>query len=116
MTGRIRDRLPFVMARTRSLFFMDIDDIPYGKNFRIHIGEAVLQSDVLLVIVDQRWLGPERRISVEGLGNILDFSSLRFAWRLLGQRFAACRSASRDKDDTGNRLNFVGFRAARTLS
>ena len=55
MAGRIRDRLAAHYGE--EAVFMDIDDIPYGKDFRVHIREAVVQSDVLLVIVGQRWLG-----------------------------------------------------------
>jgi hypothetical protein len=39
---------------------MDIDNIPFGKDFRVHIFEVVSQSDVLIVIVGPRWLGAGR--------------------------------------------------------
>ena len=39
---------------------MDIDNIPFGKDFRVHITEAVVHSDILLVIVGRRWLGASR--------------------------------------------------------
>jgi formylglycine-generating enzyme required for sulfatase activity len=58
MAGRIRDRL--VDRFGRDAVFMDIDNIPFGKDFRVHILEAVAQSDILLVIVGQRWLGTGR--------------------------------------------------------
>ena len=58
MAGRIRDRL--AARYGEDAVFMDIDDIPYGRDFRVHIREAVVQSDVLLVIVGQRWLGTGR--------------------------------------------------------
>jgi formylglycine-generating enzyme required for sulfatase activity len=58
MAGRIRDRLAAHYGE--DAVFMDIDDIPYGKDFRVHIREAIVQSDVLLVIVGQRWLGAAR--------------------------------------------------------
>jgi len=58
MAGRIRDRLADRYGG--DTVFMDIDDIPYGKDFRTHIFETIVQSDVLLVIVGQRWLGAGR--------------------------------------------------------
>lgn len=58
MAGRIRDRLADRYGE--DAVFMDIDDIPFGKDFRVHISEAIVQSDVLLVIVGQRWLGAGR--------------------------------------------------------
>jgi len=47
---------------------MDIDNIPFGKDFRVHISEAIVQSDILLVIVGRGWLGARggnRRIDDE---------------------------------------------------
>jgi hypothetical protein len=58
MTGRIRDRLADRYGE--DAVFMDIDNIPFGKDFRVHISEAIVQSDILLVIVGQRWLGAGR--------------------------------------------------------
>jgi len=39
MTGRIRDRLADRYGE--DAVFMDIDNIPFGKDFRVHIFEAV---------------------------------------------------------------------------
>jgi hypothetical protein len=39
---------------------MDIDNIPFGKDFRAHIREAIVQSDILLVVVGRGWLGAGR--------------------------------------------------------
>jgi formylglycine-generating enzyme required for sulfatase activity len=58
MTGRIRDRL--AARYGEDAVFMDIDNIPFGKDFRVHIAEAIVQSDILLVIVGPRWLGAGR--------------------------------------------------------
>jgi hypothetical protein len=58
ITGRIRDRL--AARYGDDAVFMDIDNIPFGKDFRVQISEAIVQSDVLLVIVGQRWLGAGR--------------------------------------------------------
>lgn len=37
--------------------FLDIDNIPLGVDFRRHIGDAVGQCDVLLVLIGDNWLG-----------------------------------------------------------
>jgi hypothetical protein len=58
MAGRIRDRLADRYGE--NAVFMDIDNVPFGKDFRVHISEAIVQSDILLVIVGQRWLGAGR--------------------------------------------------------
>jgi Sulfatase-modifying factor enzyme 1/TIR domain len=58
MAGRIRDRL--AVQYGEKAIFMDIDNIPFGKDFRVHIFEAIVQSDILLVIVGPRWLGTSR--------------------------------------------------------
>src|SRR5262245_60142038 len=58
MAGRIRDRL--VDHYGDAAIFMDIDNIPFGKDFRKHIADAVSRSDVLLVGMGRRWLGVSR--------------------------------------------------------
>jgi formylglycine-generating enzyme required for sulfatase activity len=67
IAGRIRERL--ANRYGKDAVFMDIDDIPYGKDFRVYIREAVVQCDVLLAIIGQSWLGPgeggNRRIDDE---------------------------------------------------
>ena len=58
MAGRIRDRLADRYGD--EAIFIDIDNIPFGKDFRVHISEAIVQSDILSVIVGQRWVGAGR--------------------------------------------------------
>jgi formylglycine-generating enzyme required for sulfatase activity len=58
IAGRIRDRL--AARYGDDAVFMDIDNIPFGKDFRVHIREVIVQSDILLVIVGPRWLGASR--------------------------------------------------------
>ena len=55
IAGRIRDHL--VAHYGGDAVFMDIDNIPFGKDFRSHIREAVSQSDILVVIIGRGWLG-----------------------------------------------------------
>jgi WD40 repeat protein len=55
MTGRICDRL--VAHYGKQAVFRDIDDIPAGIDFRHHINEILLKTNVLLAIVGPEWLG-----------------------------------------------------------
>jgi hypothetical protein len=55
ITGRIRDRL--VGQYGASSVFMDVEDIPFGSDFRDHIRNELLRSDLLLVVVGREWLG-----------------------------------------------------------
>ena len=55
VAGRISDRL-------RSHFgddsvFMDVDSIPFGEDFRIHIDSAVGQCELVLAIIGTKWVG-----------------------------------------------------------
>jgi hypothetical protein len=62
VVGRIRDRL--IANYGDDAVYMDIDNIPFGSDFRQHIREAVSQSDILLVIIGPRWLAaPKNRPS-----------------------------------------------------
>jgi hypothetical protein len=56
IAGRIFDRL--VLRYGRPAVFMDIEDIPFATDFRIHIHSVLAQADVLLVVIGQRWIGP----------------------------------------------------------
>jgi WD40 repeat protein len=58
MTGRICDRL--VAHYGKQAVFRDIDDIPAGIDFRQHINEILLKTNVLLAIVGPKWLGTAR--------------------------------------------------------
>jgi hypothetical protein len=55
IAGRIRDRL--AGSYGDDSVFMDIDDIPFGIDFRQHIKDALLRNDLLIVVVGPRWLG-----------------------------------------------------------
>jgi hypothetical protein len=56
IAGRIRDRLASHFGEES--LFMDIDNIPFGTDFREHIKNALLSSDVVIVVVGPKWLGP----------------------------------------------------------
>lgn len=58
MTGRILDRL--VAHYGKEAIFRDIEDIPAGIDFRQHINEMLLKTNVLLAVVGPKWLGPTR--------------------------------------------------------
>jgi hypothetical protein len=55
MTGRIFDRL--IAHYGKEAIFRDIDDIPAGIDFRVHINETLRSTNVLLAIVGPAWLG-----------------------------------------------------------
>src|ERR1700726_4528274 len=55
MTGRIFDRL--IAHYGKEAIFRDIDDIPPGIDFRVHINQTLLKTNILLAIVGPQWLG-----------------------------------------------------------
>lgn len=55
MTGRMFDRL--IAHFGKDAIFRDIDDIPPGIDFRVHINEVLRSTTVLLAIVGPQWLG-----------------------------------------------------------
>src|SRR5262245_1291642 len=55
ISGRIRDRL--AQNYGAQSVFMDIDNIPFGTDFRKHIADALRKQDLLLVVVGPGWLG-----------------------------------------------------------
>jgi WD40 repeat protein len=63
MTGRIFDRL--INHYGKEAIFRDIDDIPPGIDFRVHINQTLLKTHILLAIVGPQWLG----VSADGTAN-----------------------------------------------
>jgi len=59
IAGRIRDRLAAHYGD--DAVFMDVNSIPFGRDFRQYIQEALAQSDVLIAIVGLQWLGQDER-------------------------------------------------------
>jgi WD40 repeat protein len=55
MTGRIFDRL--IAHYGKEAIFRDIDDIPPGIDFRVHINETLRKTHLMLAIVGPQWLG-----------------------------------------------------------
>jgi hypothetical protein len=58
MAGRIGDQLK--RRYGEDSVYMDIDNVPLGIDFRDHIQSALDQTDVLVVIIGQKWLGARR--------------------------------------------------------
>ena len=54
VTGRIYDRL--VQQFGKEAIFKDVDSIPLGVDFRVHLDEAVGKCDVLLAVIGDQWL------------------------------------------------------------
>jgi len=55
VTGRIFDRLSSYYGK--DAIFRDIDSIPPGIDFRVHINETLRKTNILLAIVGPEWLG-----------------------------------------------------------
>jgi hypothetical protein len=55
VAGRIFDRL--VQHYGKDSVFMDIDNIPFGIDFRKHIHAVLSNSDILIEVVGPKWLG-----------------------------------------------------------
>src|ERR1700761_8069757 len=55
ITGRIFDRL--VAHYGRESVFRDIDNIPFGVDFRDHVNATLKTSDIVIAIIGPRWVG-----------------------------------------------------------
>ena len=54
LAGRIYDRLSTHFGQQS--VFIDVDTIPIGVDFRVHLSDAVSQCDVLVAIIGEKWL------------------------------------------------------------
>lgn len=50
LSGSLGDRL---------FFFMDVDSIPFGVDFRRYLDEQVAKCDVFLAVIGPDWMGPK---------------------------------------------------------
>ena len=58
MAGRIFDRLVQHFGKTS--LFIDIDNVPFGVDFRKHIDDALKTSDLLIAVVGRNWVGAQQ--------------------------------------------------------
>lgn len=58
IVGRIRDRL--ASRYGDDSIFMDIDNIPFGVDFRRHIDDVLQTAEVVIAVMGPRWVGPVR--------------------------------------------------------
>jgi ATP-dependent Clp protease ATP-binding subunit ClpA len=70
-TGRIYDRL--VTRFGKEQVFKDVDNIPYGTDFRNEMGRAVGQSVVVLVVIGEHWLSVTDQNGRRRIENLDDF-------------------------------------------
>ena len=71
VTGRIYDRL--VQQFGREAIFKDVDSIPLGVDFRISLGDAVGQCNLLLAVIGRRWLSIQNESGARRLDDPRDF-------------------------------------------
>ena len=56
IVGRIRDKL--AVHYGDDSVFMDIDNIPFGVDFRKHINDVLQEGEVVIAVMGPRWIGP----------------------------------------------------------
>src|SRR5215813_3855466 len=56
IAGRIRDKLAGHYGD--DAVYMDVDNIPFGIDFRDHINQALSEGDVVVAIIGPKWQGP----------------------------------------------------------
>jgi|GEM_PF-3473492 len=55
VVGRVYDRLAAYYGP--QALFLDVDDIPYGSDFRVHIAEVMRETDVVVALMGEQWRG-----------------------------------------------------------
>ena len=58
-TGRINDRLRVKYGK--DALFMDVDNIPAGADFRVHLDEQVSKCNILLAVIGKKWLSAKNK-------------------------------------------------------
>jgi hypothetical protein len=78
--GRILDRLGRELERDH--LFIDVDDIPLGRNFVKLLGEEVAKCDVLLAVIGHDWLDARDENGTRRLNDPNDFVRIEVATAL----------------------------------
>ncbi len=81
--GRLHDRLSAEFGKTS--VFIDVDNIPFGVDFRKHLANAVGNCDVLLAIMGDEWLDARDRDGQRRLDDESDFVRIEIATALQRQ-------------------------------
>src|SRR5262245_5063873 len=76
-TGRLFDQLEAVFPRDQ--LFMDVDNIPPGRDFVRVLEEQVAQCDVLLAVIGRGWLDARDHEGVRRLDKPDDFVRIEIA-------------------------------------
>ncbi len=63
MAGRVFDRMAARFGKQS--VFIDVDSIPLGTDFRVHIRQSLKNCDVLLVLIGSKWLGSDGRERIQ---------------------------------------------------
>jgi invasion protein IalB len=75
--GRLHDRLALVFGRKN--VFMDVDNIPAGADFVVHLNTQVAECDVFLAIIGPRWLDAKDDSGRRRIDNPDDFVTIEIA-------------------------------------
>jgi len=75
--GRVYDRLQHEFGR--DVLFIDVDNLPLGKNFARILSEEVSKCDVLLAIIGPNWLNARDEEGSRRLDNPHDFVRIEIA-------------------------------------
>ncbi len=81
--GRLHDRLSAEFGKAS--VFIDVDNIPFGVDFRKHLADAVGNCDVLLAIMGNEWLEAQDREGKRRLDDEADFVRIEIATALQRQ-------------------------------
>ncbi len=70
ITGRFYDRL--VARFGRDTVFKDVDSIPLGADFRVHIDSTIRQCSALIVVIGREWLSAKNAAGGRRIDDELD--------------------------------------------
>src|SRR5215510_2548636 len=74
IAGRLYDRLSHTFGRKN--IFMDVDHIPAGVDFEVHLNTQVEECEIFLVVIGPRWLEVKEESGGRRLDNSGDFVNI----------------------------------------
>ncbi len=74
MAGRLHDSLALKFGRNK--LFMDVDNIPVGRDFEEHLNSQVAACDAMLAVIGPNWLTAKDETGQRRLDNPEDFVAI----------------------------------------
>ena len=110
VAGRLHDSLAPTFGRNK--LFMDVDNIPVGRDFEDYLKSQVAACDAMLAVIGPNWLTAKDETGKRRLDNPDDFIVIEIGAALGWDRDEACQRWAAEVGPPNDPISGDGFRNA----